>query len=65
MDDEDEFMRRAGPQVIELNEEQWADFMYNMTHPKPPTEKMIAAAKMMRELARRPGDLEYESWGKK
>lgn len=50
--------------VYELNEAQWNDFMYHMTHPKPPTPKMIEAAKRMREWVRRPGDLEYESWGK-
>ena len=49
--------------VYKLNEEQWEDFMYHMTHPKPPTPTMIEAAKKMARLARRPGDLEYDSWG--
>jgi hypothetical protein len=48
--------------AIVLNEEQWEDFMYHMTHPKPPTPAMIEAAKKMLEWSKRPGDLEYESW---
>lgn len=61
-DDDDEFARQGGPSVLVLNEEQFADFMYHMTHPKPPTPAMIEAAKRMQEWVKRPGDLEYDSW---
>jgi hypothetical protein len=51
-----------GPLVYTLNEEQWAHFMHTMQNPKPPTQRMIDAARKMQEWARKPGDLEYDSW---
>ncbi len=50
--------------VFTLNEEQWEDFIYHMTHPKEPTPAMKEAARKMAEWARRPGDREYDSWGR-
>lgn len=49
--------------VYTLNDEQWEHFMHTMQNPKPPTPVMIEAARKMREWAKRPGDLEYDSWG--
>lgn len=53
-----------GPLVYTLNERQWEHFMHTMQNPKPPTPSMTEAARKMAEWARRPGDLEYDSWGK-
>lgn len=66
MNEDDDFARQVGPCVITLNEEQWADFMHNMQNPKPPTPRMIAAARMMLELSEgryTAGNREYDSWG--
>lgn len=52
------------PHALVLNEEQSADFMYHMTHPRQPTPQMMEWAKRMTELYYRPGNLEYDSWGK-
>lgn len=54
--------RQIGPSVITLNEEQWEHFMHTMQNPKPPTPEMFEAARKMAEWAKRPGDLEYDSW---
>jgi len=60
---EKEWFEGAEVEVLTLNEEQWEHFMYHMTHPKPPTPAMIEAARKMAEWARKPGEIEYDSWG--
>lgn len=55
--------------VFTLNKEGWDDFMYHMTHPKPPTPTMLAGAALMAKFAKErqarldaPGITEYDSW---
>lgn len=54
--------REVGPLVYTLNDEQWEHFMHTMENPRPPTPAMREAARKLAEWARRPGDLEYDSW---